>query len=317
MQVPAPMNPCLLATLLALAPFAAADAQSLFGGGETHQRVGEGSVSLGFHTSSGEGTFSDDGQVFPAGDVDTRAAILGLSYRFAERWAVEARLPYVRRRHIGFLSHNPALLRPQRPNLPVVDDGDWHGGLQDFALTLRYDAIDDAMLVRPFLSLGIPTRNYPFFGNSAIGTRLHRAQLGVELVRPIGLSDFYWRGQYGYEVIERSFERVNTNAHHLELELGWHAGERLRLRAFVSDRNGKGLGGDADYAGRTNLRWYHHDQNVLHNATIAGLGGEYRLGERYSLSLVALRLIDGESVHNIRFASTLELAWHFGPRHGG
>ncbi len=173
------------------------------------------------------------------------------------------------------------------------------------------------MLVRPFLSVSIPTRNYPFFGNSAIGTRLHKAQLGVELVRPIGLSDFYWRAQYGYEMIERSFEHINTNGHNVELELGWFASERLRLRALVSDRNGKGLRGNANFAGRTNLRWYHHDQNVRHNATIAGLAGEYRLADRWSLSLVALRLIEGEAVHRIRFASTLELAWHFGPGHDG
>ena len=30
-----------------------------------------------------------------------------------------------------------------------------------------------------------------------------------------------------------------------------------------------------------------------------------------------LRLIEVEAIHRIRFASTLELAWHFGPRHGG
>jgi len=303
-----------LTVLLALASMVNAQAQTLFRSGEQHARVGQGSVSLGVHSSSGDGTFSVDGRPFPAGDVDTRAAILGLSYRFAERWAVEARVPYVRRRHIGFLSHDPALLQPPRPGLPVLDDGDWHGGLQDASITLRFDAYDEAMLVRPFLSVSIPTRNYPFFGNSAIGTRLHRAHLGVEVVRPIGLSDFYWRAQYGYEVIERSYERINTNARHAELELGWYASQRLRLRAFVNDRDGGGLPADANFGFRTNLRWYHHDQNSRHNATVAGLGAEYAFGDRYSVSAVALRLIEGEAVHRIRFASTIELARHFGPR---
>lgn len=309
-----PMVRTVITLLLALVPLAGVHGQSLFRVGEQQGRTGEGSVSLGFHSSSGDGTFSVEGRPFPAGDVDTRAAILGLSYRFAERWSVETRVPYVRRRHIGFLSHNPALLQPPRPGLPVLDNGDWHGGLQDASLTLRFDAYDEAMLVRPFLSLSIPTRNYPFFGNSAIGTRLHRAHLGVEVVRPIGLSDFYWRGQYGYEVIERSYERINTDARHAELELGWYASQRLRLRGFVNDRDGGGLPDVVDFGFRTNLRWYHHDQNSRHNATVAGLGAEYALGDRYSISAVALRLIEGEAVHRIRFASTIELSRHFGPR---
>ncbi|MCE3001472.1 MAG: hypothetical protein LW860_02045 [Xanthomonadaceae bacterium] len=229
-----------------------AGAQGLFDVEEPTSRVGSGAWSLGFHASRGEGTFTDDGEVFAAGDVDTRALILGLDYRFAERWSLAAHVPFVRRRNQGFLSHNPALLRPPRPGVPVVDDGDWHGGLQDLSLVVHYDWIDDAMRVRPFVGISIPTRDYPFFGNSAIGTRLVKGKLGVEVVRPIGLSDFYWRAQYAYEVIERSYEGVNTNAHLGELELGWFAARGLRLRAFATERDGKGLGGDADYGRRTN-----------------------------------------------------------------
>ncbi len=306
-------SPLRLATLLLSLPLAfAANARSLFDQGDGGSRVGQGALSLGLHSSKGEGTFSDSGQVFAAGDVDTRAAVLGLSYRFAERWTIEGSLPYVRRRNSGFLSHNPALLRPQQPGLPTVDDGDWHGGTQDASLTLRWDAIDDALLLRPFVRISIPTRNYPFFGNSAIGTRLHKGQLGVELVRPFGLSDFYWRAQYAYEVIERSYEQVNTNAHLIELEVGWYATDRLRLRSFVTDRDGNGLRGNVDYAGRSNLRWFHHDQNVRHSATVAGLGVEYALSERWSASAVALKLVDGAAIHRITFASTFEIAWHFG-----
>jgi hypothetical protein len=304
----------LLAALAMLAGHGA-QAESLFRFDERGSRVGEGSISFGLHASRGDGTFSTDGVPFPAGDVDTRAVLLGLSYRFAERWTAEARLPYVRRRHTGFLSHDPALLQPPRLGLPTIDSGDWHGGLQDFGFTLRYDAIDEFMLVRPFVGVSIPMRNYPFFGNSAIGTRLHRAQLGVELVRPIGLSDFYWRLQYAYEIIERSYERINTNAHLTEVELGWYAGPRWRLRGFVSDRAGKGLPADADFGRRTNLRWYYHDQNSEHSATVAGLGVEYALSDRWSVSAVTLRLIEGKAVHRIRLAGTLELIRHFGRGH--
>lgn len=300
-----------LGLLLGAALPATASAQGLFDIADPARRVGEGSISFGLHHSSGEGTFSGDGEVFPLGDVDTRAVLLGIEYRFAQRWTLEAQLPFVRRRHIGPPTHNPALLRPPRPGLPRVDDGDWHGGLQDFTATVRYDWIDDAMRVRPFAGISIPTRDYPFFGNSAIGTRLVKGQLGVEVVRPIGLSDFYWRGQYAYEMIERSYEGVSTNAHLGELELGWFARPRLRLSAFVNRREGKGLPDDADYAGRTNLRWYYHDRNVRHTATVAGLGADYAFSDRWSLSLLGQRLIDGEAIHRIRFAGTATLNWHF------
>jgi hypothetical protein len=297
-------------------PVVPAAAQGLFDVGDDARRVGTGSISFGVHQSRGEGTFAGSGEVFPLGDVDTRAALVGFEYRFAPRWTIEAQLPFVRRRHVGPPTHNPARLVPLRPSLPRVDDGDWHGGLQDFSATLRYDWIDDAMRVRPFLGISIPTRDYPFFGNSAIGTRLVKGRLGVEVVRPIGLSDFYWRGEYAYEVIERSYEGVSTNAHLGELELGWFANPRLRVRGFVSVRDGKGLPDDADFAGRTNLRWYFHDRNVRHNATVAGLGAEYALGERWSLSVLGQRLISGEAIHRIRFAGTVQVTRHFGGGQG-
>lgn len=287
---------------------------TLFSVGDAESRVGEGALSFGLHSSRGEGTFSAGGQPFAAGDVDTRAAVLGVSYRFAERWTVEARLPWVRRRNQGFLSHDPALLQPPRPNLQPIDDGRWHGGLQDLSATFRYDAYSDGMLVRPFVGVSIPTRSYPFFGNSAIGTRLHKGQLGVEMVRPIGLSNFYWRAVRLRS--DRTLVRERQHpCHRGELELGWIPADRLRLRVFVSERAGKGLPADADFGARTNLRWYHHDQNVEHSFRLAGLGAEYALGQRWSLSAVALRLVEGRSIHRIRFASTLELAWHFGPVH--
>lgn len=304
--------PARLASLLLLAASAGpVAAQSLFNIDETGDAVGSGYVSFGLFASSGDGTFTTDGEPFPAGDVDTRAALFGAGYRFAPRWTAEASVPYVRRRHIGRLTHNPALLIPQRPGLETVDDGDWHGGVQDFSATLRYDASDGPLQVRPFLMVGIPLRNYTFFGNSAIGTRLHRGRLGIELSRPIGLSDFYWRAQYAYEVIERSYESVNTNAHLAELELGWYATPRLMLRGVVSERYGQGLPADADFGNRTNERWYYHDRNAEHSATVAGLGAEYHFEGPWSLSLLTLQLVDGRAIHRIRHATTLELSWHF------
>jgi hypothetical protein len=300
-----------LAALLAGLLPSGAVGQTLFDVPDPGSRVGEGSLSLGFHASRGEGTFTDEGDVFEAGDVDTRAASLGLEYRFAERWTLEAQLPFVRRRHTGRFSHNPARLVPPRPHVPVVDDGDWHGGLQDFAAKVFYDAFDDGMLVRPFVGLSVPTRDYPFFGNSAIGTRLVKGQLGVDVLRPIGLSDFHWRARYAYEVIERSYEGLSTNAHLGELELGWTPSRRLQLRGFVNLREGLGLGGDADYERLTNQRWYFHDRTVRHNYTVAGIGATWALADRWSLSAVGMRLIDGAAIHNIRFAGTVEIAWHF------
>jgi hypothetical protein len=285
--------------------------QTLFEVDEPASRVGKGSLSLGFHASRGEGTFTDSGDVFEAGDVDTRAAILGLDYRFAERWTLEAQVPFVRRRHTGRFSHNPARLVPARPQVPVIDDGDWHGGLQDFAATMYYDAFEDGMLVRPFVGLSVPTRDYPFFGNSAIGTRLVKGRVGVDVLRPIGLSDFHWRARYAYEIIERSYEGLSTNAHLGELELGWTPSRRLQLRGFVNVREGLGLGGDANYAGLTNQRWYFHDRTVRHNYTLAGVGATWALADRWSLSAVGMRLVRGAAIHNIRFAGTLEIAWHF------
>ncbi len=294
---------------------AAPGADSIFAEPTEIDRAGSGSISLGYHTSRAEGLNVTSSEFREIGEIRTHAAVLELEYYLTNRWSVEATIPFIKRRYRGTRPHNPATLTVPQPESRFLDDGEYHGGLQDYKLAVRYDAIQDSMLLRPFASVTIPSRDYTFFAQSPIGQNLYKGELGVELIKPIGLSDFYVRGIYAYEILERSYEAINTNHHLIHLELGWYAMPRLVARGFFLDRRGNGLSVDADFAGRTNERWYYHDQTQSHNSSIAGFGLDYALGDRHVLSVTGLHMTRGEAIHQLDYAASLELTWHFDRSH--
>ncbi len=294
---------------------AATAADSIFSEPIDEDRAGSGSVALGWHVARAERFFFSDGSTVEFGEVRTHAAVLELEYYLSNRWSVEAHVPFVKRRYQGPRPHRPERLTVPHPESNFLDDGEYHGGLQDFRFVLRYDAIQDTMLLRPFVAVVVPSRDYTFFAQSAIGQDLYKGELGVELIKPLGLSDFYLRGQYAYEILERSYDGVNTNHHLTQLELGWYAMPRLVARGFLFDRRGNGIGTTADYAGQTNERWYYHDQTQLHDSTNVGVGLDYAVSDHYVVSVTGVRTIDGEAVHQIDYATGLELTWHFDRSH--
>jgi hypothetical protein len=299
-----------------LAPGGTASAvDSIFSEPVEEDRAGSGSVSIGWHAARADTFYPTTGPTVRFGEVKTHAAALELEYYLSNRWSIEASVPFIKRRYQGARPHRPERLTVPQPDSNFLDDGEYHGGLQDFRFVVRYDAIQDSMLLRPFVAVVIPSRDYTFFAQSAIGQNLHKGEIGAELIKPIGLSDFYVRGLYAYEILERSYEGRNTNHHLTHLELGWYAKPQFVVRGFLLGRYGNGMGSNADFAEMTNERWYYHDQTQRHDSAIAGFGLDYAWDDRHVVSLTGLRSIDGEAVHKIDFATGLELTWHFDRGH--
>jgi len=69
------------------------------------------------------------------------------------------------------------------------------------------------------------------------------------------------------------------------------------------------LVGRAD--GRTNVWWYHHDQISSHEYANIGIGVDYQLGDKYTLSTSVQTLVWGRNVYDFKYSADLRLTREF------
>jgi len=61
-----------------------------------------------------------------------------------------------------------------------IDDGNWHGSLQDGLIGAKYMALNDGKwALTPFVSYGYPTTDYATLGHSALGRGLNEFRMGL------------------------------------------------------------------------------------------------------------------------------------------
>ena len=159
------------------------------------------------------GAFQGDGFTADYWTTDTHVALLSGDYALSDRWTVYAALPYVQKR-FNADPNDPYGGDPHNPNDPwwidfvppdkrFVDDGDFHGGLQDLSVGLSYLALDGPLTVSPYIAYGFPADNYPFYAKAAIGTNLWNLPVGVSLSYVPYFSDWFFNGDLAYVFSEK------------------------------------------------------------------------------------------------------------------
>ncbi len=281
---------------------------------EPESRKGSGQFVMTYQFNATDGFESSIGKL-PIGSIDTHAMNLQLDYALTDRLTVVVSLPYIRKRYNnGPLPHDPMLLDPPRPNIENVDHGGWNGGFQDFNFGARYRIKDGAFSVEPFAHFGIPTSDYPFYGNAAIGQQLNRLQVGSSFMLYPGLSDAYYRADVGYVFVEETLG-VSVNYWNIRLEGGYQFSSRLTGRLFGLLKKGSGLSVPDDFPGfptaLTDELWYQHDRTLKHNYMNIGIGLDWALNDKYSLSSNYMEMVWADQVNSLEYAFTLSVARSF------
>jgi len=281
---------------------------------EDEPRKGHGQISLTYQFNSTDGFESNIGDL-PIGSIDTQVMNFELEYALTDRLTVVAGIPYVRKRYNdGPLPHDPLLLDPPRPYIENVDDGDWNSDFQDFNFGARYRVKDGAFSVEPFVYLGMPSQEYPFFGNAAVGQQLTRLQVGSSFMLYPGLSNAYYRADIGYVFVE---ETLGESVNHwiVRTEAGYQFGPRITGRLFVLLKKGSGLSVPDDYPGfpdqLTDELWYQHDRMLKHNYMNIGIGLDWVLNDYYSVSSNYMEMVWEDQVNILEYAWTLSVTRAF------
>ncbi len=244
---------------------------------------GEGAISFTWQRIDNTGHRRTDGFLVPHGASLDMSLYLEAEYAFTNRFSVSAGFPYV---FAKYTDPNPP--PTGIPFLPVDQCRCWQSGWQDFGVTARYNLVggaSGAFVVTPSVSLGAPSHDYNFRGESALGRDLREGRIAVDVGRRLKeLSDnLSVQGGYSYAIVERVMG-ISTNRSNARAEADYVIKRTLQLQgqAFWQRTHGGLRFGSPDSAvlpfpGEVNTPdlLYQHDRLLRDNYLHAGGGLAY------------------------------------------
>ena len=103
---------------------------------------------------------------------------------------------------------------------------------------------------------------------------------------------------------------ISVDHYKLDVELGWFINEDVSVKTFATWKRGKGITTDDPRLAQSEI-FYHHDQISRHEYFNVGLGMDYQINDRYTLSTTAQTLIWGNTVYNLQYAFGVQLSRAF------
>jgi hypothetical protein len=296
----------LAAVVAALAAWGIADAQ------ESYSDSPRGQISIDFQHSVAQDLHTTDFTIKSA-PITARLVDFGIDYALNDRWTLTGGLPWIEKK-VGTEahSHDPLLVTPPHPESDFVDDGHFHGYLQDLSLGARYLALSEPFIVEPYVSLTIPVGDYPFFAIAAVGQHLRRTELGSTLAYRPPFLKWFFSLSAGYVYSEETLGQ-NIDATRVDGEAVFFVGPRVSVKTFFSSKNGKGLAPPRTPTSVPSDVWYHHDQMVRHNYATLGVGFDWKVNDRNVIGLSFINMIHTEDIFKLKNAFDITLSRPFGP----
>src|SRR5258708_3022928 len=142
---------------------------------------GEGTVSMLYQNNIERLHTFSDGRTKDLGHTYFDGLIVNTDFSVTDSLPVTVTLPYIAGKYVGPRPH--LLVRGQANTAVALDNGDLHGGFQDFRLNARYALTRRELKVTPFFQAILPSHGYPSFGHAAIGFNEREYRVGVNIGR--------------------------------------------------------------------------------------------------------------------------------------
>jgi hypothetical protein len=265
---------------------------------------GTGDFSLVYQNLYTRDHFLGDSSRLAVGGIRLVGLIHSVDYGLTDKFAARLSLPVGAGKYSGSSPHQ----------LPI-DNGNYHGTLQDLNLGLRYNVRTRPLSLTPFFRVTIPTRHYEHFAHSAVGSQLREFQFGISVGRQLGpaLPNAYFQGGYSFGFAQRILG-IRPMRSRLDGEFGYFLGRRLQARAIVlSQISHGGLNFPEDYPDRTptNERWRHHDQISKIDILNVGGGLSFDLSKSWTVFSSLLTSVWGRNGHALQTGLTIGVSWSF------
>ena len=245
------------------------------------------------------------GQHGHPGTITTNTVYLHLDYGLTDKWAVSVGLPWRSSKFAGVAPHNPGTLDDDHGQY-FMDDGNFHGGWQDWSLGVRYAWRTEPFLITPFLEFGTPARDYTTFAHAAVGTGQWRVEAGVNVGKQFSgrLRNLYFVGGVAYAWMQPVDRRVNHAT--FTAELGWFITPTLSARLNIAkQKTYNGFDFPIDFPNQHDDHFFYHDQNLRNDYVNAGIGFDWQATEKDRFFFNQGRTLHGENTHLVKYSVTL------------
>ncbi len=282
--------------------------------------AGAGSVSLTYQRIDNTGHRETDGSQIDEGKSITTGVALDVEYAFTDRLSVSAGVPYIVAKFVG--PHPPP---DPIPYLPIDSCMCWHGGLQDFAFTARYNLFNGAFGLTPSVSVGVPSHDYDFRGEATLGSDLKELRFAVDAGQRLDSISprLSVQGRYSYAVVERALD-IAHNRSNATGEAAYLITRRLSARGFISWQHTYGglqfgahaPGAALPWPGEVNItpeRLFQHDRLLKDNNWRLGSGVAYS-APQIDLFASYIHYLKGTDAH-AGHVVTVGVSWPFEIHH--
>jgi len=276
--------------------------------------AGQGSISISYQRINNYGHILSDGSLFERRRSLNISLYLEIDYGVNDRFSLTAALPYVFGKYTDPLPPAGTIV----PFLPRDACRCWHSGPQDFGLTAHYNllrAADGAFSLTPSVSMGIPSQNYGYQGESALGKHLRETTVALDAGQRLDVitPNLFVQGRYSYSFVERPLAEVPLNRSNAGVEATYlFLKRRLATRGIASwQRTHGGLMYPGDF--NTPERLSQLDRLIRANYFHAGGGFTYSF-PRMDVFASYLPYVSGTQTHAGR-ALTIGASWPFEHHH--
>jgi hypothetical protein len=251
---------------------------------------GEGAVSLTYQYFNFTGHYTPTGEILHLGGSQSQSLLLAAEYGVTDRLAISAGIPYA----IGRNGHDPS------PTLGHhgIDDGHYHGALQDYRLGMQVNVIMAPVVFTPFVETQWPSHHYPTEGEAAIGRGLRETRLGFDLARRF---DPWLPSMVGNLRVARTFVEklhgVGTDRSNIDLSLGYFVNDRWSVRVTGQWQETSGGLNFPDDVLDSPVLFRSHDRILDDDHIRAVAGVSFAINDRTDLDASYIRSVSGSNTH--------------------
>jgi hypothetical protein len=191
---------------------------------------GEGTVTTLYQNDIERLHAFGDGRTKDKGHTYLDGIFVGTDFSFTDRLAVTVSLPYIAGMYVGSSPH--LLVRGDPSTEVALDNGHYHGGLQDFRFNVRYSLSQRALKIVPFFQATIPSHDYPTLGHAAVGADEQEYRMGVSVGRRLNpiLPKAFVQGQYGFGMSPLVAANIAPKRSYGEVQLGYLLSRHITLQ---------------------------------------------------------------------------------------
>jgi hypothetical protein len=247
---------------------------------------GEGTVAVLYQYGVDRLHVFSDGRTKDRGHTYLSGVLLDTDFSLTDKVAVRLSLPYISGKYVGRNGHT--LIRGRPDTAVTLDNGNYHGSLQDFRFDVRYSLTQGALKVVPFFQVILPSHNYQTLGHAAVGANLSERRVGVNLgsrLDPL-LPKAFLQGRYSFGFLEE-VANIALKRSYAEFQLGYFLTRRLSVQGAVVwtySHNGN----ENDYNlfpdNLTDEQWVNHDR--ISRAKLLDFGANVAYSFNRSTSVV-------------------------------